>query len=270
MDERAEKGLLIGVSTAAYYGNVPTEEAAARISSSGADCCEVFLQTDSEYAVSFAKTVKRALCGVPCSGVHPLGTAFENQLFSRSARQREDAREKYLRVLDAACELGARRYIYHGRNTPQLSPLPFDPRRNAEVVGTMCELAAERGMVLAWENVYWCQLTTPERAGEMRRLLPNVRFTLDNKQAMRAGADPFGFLPAMGDALCNVHLCDYDADGRLSIPGEGGFPFRSVFAELRKTTGCCSVILEPYSYLVRCDAEISSALRFIREAAKVE
>lgn len=266
MDGRTETGIRIGISTAAYYGKLLTEEAAERIAASGADCCEVFLQTDSEYTIPFAKTVKHALAGVPCSGVHPLGTVFENQLFSRSDRQRKDAEERFLRVLDACAELGASHYVYHGRNTPQLSALPFDPQRNAEVVGRMCEQAAERGLRIAWENVYWCQLTTPERAEEMRKLLPEVRFTLDNKQAMRAGADPFAFLPAMGSALCNVHLCDYDESGKLSMPGEGTFPFRRFFRELGKTRGSCFVILEPYSYLVEDDAALGRALGVLRKA----
>ncbi|MCR4707130.1 MAG: sugar phosphate isomerase/epimerase [Clostridiales bacterium] len=256
----------IGVSTAAFYGKLLTEEATEKIAESGAECCEVFLQTDSEYTLEFARTVKKSLSGVPCSSVHPLGTAFENQLFSRSERQREDARDRYLRILDTAAELGARNYVYHGRNTPQLSPLPFDAQRNADVVGKMCEMAAERGLTLAWENVYWCQLTTPERAREMRMLLPEVRFTLDNKQAIRAGADPFDFLSSMGDAIVNVHLCDYDTEGKLALPGDGSFPFRRFLAALSEVSPGCSVILEPYSYLIRGEQDVPQALAFLKAA----
>ena len=54
----------------------------------------------------------------------------------------------------------------------------------------MQEEATQRKIKIAWENVCWCQLTTPERAREIRRLLPEIRFTLDIKQAMRAGRDP--------------------------------------------------------------------------------
>ena len=261
------RGMRIGISTAAFYGKLETEEAAARIAETGAACCEVFLQTDQEYTVQFARRVKRALSGVPCSGVHPLGTAFENQFFSRSPRQREDAKDRYLRVLDAAAELGARHYVYHGRNTPQLAPLPFDPQRNADVVGPMCEMARQRGLVLSWENVFWCQLTTPDRAEAMRRLLPQVRFTLDNKQAMRAGVDPFAFLPAMGDALCNVHLCDCTEEGELCLPGEGSFPFSRFLRAAAGVRPDCSVILEPYSNLIRAPEDASRALRALQEAA---
>ena len=45
-------------------------------------------------------------------------------------------------------------------------------------------------MVIGWENVCWCQLTVPGRVLEARAALPQVRFTLDIKQAMRAGGDP--------------------------------------------------------------------------------
>ena len=39
----------IGMSTAAYYGRMETEESAALIASLGVPCCEAFLQTESEY-----------------------------------------------------------------------------------------------------------------------------------------------------------------------------------------------------------------------------
>ena len=266
MSEREGRGMRIGVSTAAFYGRLETEEAAEAVAGLGVSCCEVFLQTDSEYTVSFAREVKRRLGPVSCTAVHPLGTAFENGFFSRSRRQREDARTRYLKVLDAAAELGAGRYVYHGRNTALLRALPFDAGRNADVVGPMCEDARERGVLLAWENVAWCQLTDPERVRTMRALLPGVRFTLDIKQAMRAGADPFAFLPAMGDALVNVHLCDWRGDGSLCLPGEGGFPFDRFFASLRGAGYDGPLILEPYDRLVGDGEALSRSLRFLRAA----
>ena len=244
------KGAFLGVSTAAYYGRMETEEAAAEIACLGCACAEVFLQTTSEYTESFARTVKHSLSGVRCTSVHAQGTQFENFMFSRSPRQRADAWDCWRRVMDAAAVLEAPRYVYHGRHTALLMPLPFEPERNAEVVARMCEEAGRRGIMIAWENVSWCQLTTPERVTAMRRLVPQARFTLDIKQAMRAGRDAFDFMPAMGDALCNVHLCDWDETGRLCMPGTGIFPFDELFRKLAGQGYAGPLILEPYGDLV--------------------
>lgn len=178
----------IGLSTAAFYGKWEVEEAAALLGRYGAECAEVFLQTRSEYAREFARLVRKNLNGVPCTSVHPFGTAFENEFFARSTRQRADALDTFRHALDAAAELGAHLYVYHGRYSPARIELPFEPQRNAEILTLMQEEAARRDIRVAWENVCWCQLTTPKRVSEMRKLLPEIRFTLDIKQAMRAGA----------------------------------------------------------------------------------
>ena len=103
----------------------------------------------------------------------------------------------FRRALDAAQQLGARYYVYHGRSTALLSPLPFNLQANVDMLGKMSEEAAQRGMSIAWENVYWCQLTTCDRIAQVRQALPDVRFTLDIKQAMRAGENPVEMADAM-------------------------------------------------------------------------
>ena len=119
----------------------------------------------------------------------------------------------------------------------------------------MQEEATQRKIKIAWENVCWCQLATPERAREIRRPLPEIRFTLDIKQAMRAGCDPIDFVDAMGEQLANVHVCDWDENGRLCLPGEGTFDF----------TG--AVIVEPYLALVKSDEALEKSIRMLKRIA---
>ena len=259
----------IGLSTAAFYGQLETEMAAEQMEKYHVDCAEVFLQTRSEYTAEFAGEVKKRLGSVRCTSVHAKGTHFENDFFGRSARQRQDALDGYQRILDAAAELGAFCYVYHGRHTALLSPLPFNLSANTEVVGKMCEEADARGILLAWENVSWCQLTTPERVLSIRRALPQVHFTLDIKQAMRAGCDPLEFIPAMGEALCNVHVCDWDQSGKLCLPGEGKVDFAALFKALRAAHYEGPVILEPYLALIQDKNALERSLTFLRcEMAK--
>ena len=261
-------GVKIGLSTAAFYGKWEVEEAAMRLRGYGADCAEVFLQTRSEYTREFARLVRTKLDGLPCASLHPMGTAFENDFFGRSARQRADALDMLRRVLDAAAELGAHLYVYHGRYSPARVELPFEPQRNAEVVGRMQEEAARRDIRIAWENVCWCQLTTPERVREMRRLLPDIRFTLDIKQAMRAGCDPIAFVDAMGAQLANVHVCDWDEQKRLCLPGEGAFDFEAFIRALNRADYRGAVIVEPYLALVKSDAALTDAIAYLKRTAE--
>ena len=260
----------LGLSTAAFYGRWETEEAAVQLSRLPIDCAETFLQTPGEYGADFGALVRRNLGPVACTSVHPMGTQFENQLHGRSPRQRKDAFDMLRRVLDAVAALGAGMYVYHGRSTPLLSPLPWNLPDNLAVLEAMREEAAPRGVTIAWENVCWCQLTTAQRVREARRAAPWLRFTLDIKQAMRAGEDPVQIARAMGSALCNVHVCDWDASGALCLPGEGVFDFAALFAALRETGYRGPVILEPYLALIRSDEALLRALSFLREGMKTD
>lgn len=256
--------MLLGISSAAFYGVHETEEAAHVVSLLPLDCCEVFLQTDSEYTLDFARICKRNLRGVPCTSIHPLGASFENSMMGSSQRQRNDARSLFCRILDAGAELGATRYVYHGRNTPQQRILPWNMEWNAEAYAYMSEEAAKRGMRICWENVCWCQLTGAERVLAARQVLPDVRFTLDIKQAMRAGENPLDVARAMGGALDNVHIVDWTADGKLCMPGEGEFDFDAFFVVLREIGYDGPVIIEPYSYLVRSEEALAESIAYLR------
>ena len=257
--------MLLGLSTGAFYGRWEPEEAASHIAGMGLECCEVFLQTFSEYTREFARDVRERLGGTACTSVHPLGTEFENGMFSQSARRRRDTMDVFCRVLDAGAELGASMYVYHGRFAPRREAHPWNAQANAEVLALMGEEAKARGMTVAWENVEWCQLTDEDRVRETRRLMPSLRFTLDIKQAMRAGRDPFEMARAMGDALVNVHVCDWDERGKLCLPGEGTFDFAGFLALLRELRYGGPVIFEPYLGLIKSEEALENSIAYLRE-----
>ena len=255
----------LGLSTAAFYGRWETEEAAKRIGGMPVDCAEAFLQTGSEYERSFARLVRENFGPVRCTSVHPSGIQFENQMFGRSQRQRQDAFDAFCRVLDATAELGASYYVYHGWSTTQLSPRPFNLQANADMLAVMSEEAKKRGVTMAWENVFWCQLTNIERIRQVMDAAPNVRFTLDIKQAMRAGEDPIEMARVMGERLVNVHVCDWKENGKLCLPGEGCFDFDAFFAQLREQNYQGPVILEPYLALIESDEALMHALTYLKK-----
>ena len=67
----------IGLSSAAYYGQLETDEAAAHIAELPLDTCEVFLETPSEYTTDFTFRMRYNMNNFPVTSVHPLGTQFE-------------------------------------------------------------------------------------------------------------------------------------------------------------------------------------------------
>ncbi len=255
------------MSTAAFYGRWETEEAAQQIAKLPLDCAEVFLQSESENSTAFGALVKSNLGDTVCTSIHPIGN-YENYMAGRPARQVRDAFDHYRRILDVGAALGAKTFVYHGRNTPQLAALPWNLKWNVEALGPMCEEAEKRGMVIGWENVYWCQLTEPSRVLEAREALPQVRFTLDIKQAMRAGCDPIAFVEAMGERLCNVHVCDWQEDGTLCLPGEGSFDFDALFAALERVKYVGPVIMEPYLKLIKSEEALLRSIAFMRNKMK--
>lgn len=259
----------LGLSTAAYFGRYETEDAATQMRRFDIDCAEVFLQTSSEYTKAFAMQVKECLQGIPVASVHPLGTAYENALFSRSARQKADAFATYDAVLDAAEVLGADMYVYHGNHTAKGVALQPDFARYAPSLAQMVERAGAHGLRLCWENVWWCVMNTPERVERVRTLYPDIGFVLDIKQAMQSGVDAIDFLPAMGERLMNVHVCDYDANGKLCMPGEGIYDFKRLMRALAHSGYTGAIILEPYSDLFTQDAQMERALEVLRRAMQV-
>ena len=60
-----------------------------------------------------------------------------------------------------------------------------EPLLQVDFLLELFSLAKERGMVIGWENVCWCQLTTPERVLEARAALPQVRLGCSHLQQMR-------------------------------------------------------------------------------------
>lgn len=256
----------IGLSCAAFYGQGETEDAAARMRDFPAECCEIFLQTPSEYCAAFGRVVRERLGGLPCVAVHPLGTQFEQQLFGKSTRQVEDAFRLFAGVCDAGRELGAAYYVFHG---PFGVHAPMQPERIHRLPDTwarMQEIACERGLTVLWENVHWCALRGPEEARTLSRLLPQVQFVLDTKQAHRAGFTPEEMLRAMGSRVRHVHALDVAADGSLCLPGQGTIDWPELLRQLKAQGFDGAAVLEPYDYLVRDEAALAASLRFMRAA----
>lgn len=258
----------IGVSTAAYYGCLETEDAAARLAALGLPCCEVFLETFSEYTPAFGAMVRQRLGDTRAVSVHCQTMQFEIGFFGQSPRQREDAFALLDGFLGAGAALGAGIYVYHG--LPHLRGGAPDLARWRPVIERVMARAAEFGLALCWEVVSWCYLTSPERVRAFREVWPGLGFVMDIKQVFELGHSPLDYVKAMGGALRHVHILDVDADGRLVLPGEGMHDFRELATALRDMGYQGDIILEPYAQAVRDDAALMASVDWLRDTFGAE
>lgn len=254
----------IGLSTAAYYGSLETEDAALRLAGFGLPCCEVFLETHSEYTGAFGALVKERLGNTQAVSVHAKSQHFEGDLIGLSKRQRDDAFRSLEGLLSAGEALGAHLYVYHGPARVRRSSVPNFARWQ-EGIGLATERACAHGIRLCFETVCWCYLTEPALVREFLRLWPEMGFVLDVKQVLEMGQSPVAFVEAMGERLMHVHILDFDDSGRAVLPGLGAHDFRELARALSANGYDGDIILEPYGTTAASDAALLESISWLRD-----
>ena len=260
----------LGMSSAAFFGLMPTELEAEKAAGMPVDGVEIFLETYSEYSAEFGRIVRRHLGDKPCLSVHPRGTQFEPDIFGRSARQVKDGVDMFTRVCEAGEALGAKYYVMHGTFDNRGSRLrPRGIYRLRENMELLRQIAAAHGLELLWENVFWCTARTPEDIAEIRELLPAQRFVLDVKQAWRAGVEPMDMVEAMGPALAHVHALDHTAE-KLALPGSGTLDWPALIRRMRSYGFDGAIVLEPYAWQCADDEDTRRCLSYLRACIREE
>lgn len=245
----------IGVSTASYFNKMQTEDAVTDIAAHGVPLCEIFLNSFCEYQPSFIQLLKSRLENTPLSvySVHPMGTQFEPQLFSLHSRQRDDAWKLYEQVLQGAQAIGAGHYVMHGPASMSGAARHIGLERVSPIFCDLADMARGYGVQLTLENVSWCIYRDPDFAARLvdRIGTEKLKFTLDVKQAIRAGHRPEAFIDAVGGQMVNLHLCDAvtqeDGAFQLAMPGAGNVDFASIRDRLREKGYAGPAFMEVYS-----------------------
>lgn len=258
----------IGVSTAAYYGRMETEESAAFLASLGVPCCEAFLQTYSEYQPEFGRTLKAAAGKMEIVSAHNKTLHFEGDFLAQSPRQRADGFAMLETFLETVQLLGAGVYVYHGPPRLRGNNPPLD-RWQPHIEEAIARCRAH-GVRLCWETVSWAWLNSMERIEDFKRRWPELGFTLDVKQVMELGLEPARVADAMGDRLCHVHMLDFDENGRHALPGRGRSDFKAFSAALRANGYRGDIILEPYAGQTEDTGEVLRSLDWLRETFQAD
>ncbi len=253
----------VGISTATFFLKLQTEDAFSVIRRCGADICEVFLTTYSEYEPSFVDLLLTRLDGVEVYSVHSLNTQFEPQLFNAAQRTRADAERLYRKVLEAGRRLGAKVYTFHG--TPYLKKNAcIDPVSSGKRLEELGGIAREYGIKLCLENVHWAMFREPSFFEIAKAYCPSVGAVLDIKQARQSGCDWRDFLTAMGDRLENVHLSDVDAQGNITMVGKGIFPFDELVRRLDNMGYDGPLLIEQYAKNYADVGEVAESVQYLK------
>ncbi len=261
----------IGISTACFYPR-PLEEAIAQIAALGLRTIEIFFNTDSEFREPYVSELARLLgkYGLELVSVHPFTSLMEGiLLFSEYARRTEDGFDQYRRYFATAAALGAKYLTLHGeRKMPGMQDNPAAVERKLERYHRLCRTAAEEGMIVAQENVAWCRSSDPAYLKLLFQNIPELRYTLDIKQAHRAGHSWREYFEVVAPRLVNVHINDFDEVHSCLLPGEGIFDYGELLGSLRDVGYNNQTLIEVYSSNYTEERQIVDAAQFLRRKAR--
>ncbi len=237
----------VGISTASFFLKAYTEDALDILNQMGVETCEIFLTTFREYRKEFVNLLLERKGKLDIHSIHTLNLQYEGELFNPQDRTREDCEFFFKQAAEAAGLLGAKYYTFHG--TPMMKKTPYNinyewmGRRLKELNGIMHEYGDAE---IAYENVHWTFFNTPEFFRRLSEYV-DVKATLDIKQAMQSKISVDEYINVMNKSLVNVHLCDYYADGNLTLPGKGSVDFTDLFRKLMAIGYDGPVLMELYA-----------------------
>ena len=258
-----------GISTASFFPRLYTEDALARIAELGAKVSEVFFASRCEYTRDFGNVLLSRLAhaeDMRVHSVHALTNQFEPELYSLNDRAYGDAVSTFESVCKVAEQIGARNYTFHGATMLKKAvKYSFNYDLISERVNILCDLAEKYGVTLCYENVHWAYFCNPGFFNEIKDRCPKLGATLDVKQAMQSEISWKEYLASMKGRLKTVHLCDYDDNGNLCLPGRGTFDFVSLYCALAEAGFDGPCLMEVYTKSYKDESELKRAFEFLKE-----
>lgn len=258
----------IGVSSASLFKRMYNEDSVALLNENGVGVSEVFLGTYREYKPAYASLLKERKGNLQVHSVHTLNTHFEPQLFSANPRAIEDAYEIAEDVLRSAQILGAKYYTFHGVARIKRKVSYTDYKTIGGKFKTLTDKCSEYGVKLALENVEWAYYNHPGFFKGVKEFCPDLKGTLDIKQARDSGEGYIPFLEEMGRDIVTVHVSDVDSNGRLCLPGRGTFDFKELFKRLDGVGFSGAVLIEVYKENYNELEELFNSLQYLKDLAE--
>ncbi len=256
----------IGISNAVLYPE-SSEITIEKLSGAGFDLFEFFYNCDYEATSEFLGEIKSKSNGADFVSIHPYTAFAEGVLFfSACERRTVESIEKYRKVFLAAKELGVSYFTFHGDRFYGASAKKYALSEDSEkTLSRLSGVAKECGIRLCLENVSWCKSSSVEYVSDVSERVAEIGFTLDLKQARRAGIDYKEYIKVMGDKLCNIHVSDFDEARDCLLPGKGKFDFYRFREELESIGYKGDILIEVYSQNFSDFSELAKSKEFLEK-----
>ncbi|HOO22872.1 MAG TPA: sugar phosphate isomerase/epimerase [Clostridia bacterium] len=257
----------IGISTASFFSKERTEEAITRINQLKIPVCEVFLSTFYEYNEDFVSELLDRKGDLKIYSVHTLNQQFEPELFNPMPRTRKDCEDIFRKVVRGAARLGAKYYTFHGPAKFKRVKYVLDYENIGKRVEELCDIVTSEShgtTELTYENVHWTYYNEPDYIADIAPFT-RVKTCLDIKQAKQSQYSVYEYLEKMGNRLANVHLCDYNDEGKLALPGKGTFDFTRLFYTLLKNGYTGDAMIEVYPENYTAYDELAACYDYLNE-----
>ena len=238
----------VGISTACFYPQ-DTFLSFKEVLSANVPVTEVFMNSLEELEKSNLDRycTEMAAHGTEIISFHPYTSAFESLLFfSEYTKRLSDGIELYKRFFEGAAYLGAKFFVFHGeRNVPTFSRGLSEDGVICEAYGRLIDAARAFGLTFTQENVNNHRSHCAEHILKLRELVPDLMFTFDLKQALRAKQNYADIITAMGDRMCHIHINDF-GDHECCLPFTGNVDLPDVAKRLHDIDYCGDYVLEIY------------------------
>ena len=210
--------LTIGLSTC---GNKPlTDESFREMVAAGIGALEISQSSYDDFDFDNAKALAEKY-GVKLWSLHlPFGGPYNPA--DRDPANRKFTLEQDQKIIARAVEAGITRFVVHPSCEPNEPETREEKiRYSMEILSALADFAAERGAVMAVENLP--RTCLGNRAEELKRIISvndKLRVCFDFNHSL--GEDNSAYIKLLGDKIITTHVSDYDLiDERHWLPGEG-------------------------------------------------
>jgi sugar phosphate isomerase/epimerase len=252
------------ISTACLYP-LETEKSLKTLLDLGFRNFEIFINCQSEFTKEFFDLLKSILApyNAKVYSVHLFTSGLEPYLFfSNYPRRFNDSLELYKKYFALISSIGAAAATFHGDKKDSLFPIDEFCKNFL----TLSKAAENQGIILSQENVSRCRSRSVESVKEMKYYLgKNIHFTLDVKQAIRAGVDPLAMCDAMGENISCVHFSDSNESHDCLLPGEGNFNIKKLVQKLSGYNYNGPLIVEVYSSCIKNFEQIKASGKYLKD-----
>lgn len=249
----------IGISTACFFTRYETEDALNLISQTGAETCEIYLNTFYEYRPEFAKKYAERLNGVKVNCVRVAPYNFEPNLSSESRRVRGDGFYWLDQVMRSAQLFGAENFAFHGQGGgDNLDYTAWWLRETSD-------FCARYGVKFCLENSLSGTYESPTLFKELKTRAPQLCGALNLTDARASGYPYQMFVKDTAGAIAYARVSDADGNGNPCLPGKGVYDFKEFFKVLKNEGFDGDVIIDCGKFAEA--EELKKTVEFLKQIA---